>query len=205
MLNTKENIIFIIISVLTIIMTVVGLTFAYFSTTMTGNDANVLVTTASIGNVTFNGGSNFTTGVDIMPGWSESKIITVTVDASNFAKSTDINLVYTNSFTDLEYSITLLSATLGGNATSTGYSHTLNSGTLPVASTSSTETVATINTDALNAQLILTYQITMSLPEEAGNTNMGKAFSGTLSASANSSKRYYNTNNPQGGSSIGNY
>lgn len=209
MQNKKETIIFSVISVLTIIMTVVGLSFAYFSATLTGDPASVNVTTASLGSVTFEGGNDFETGTDIMPGWSEEKTVTFEMTGSDVDQSTVINLEYTNNFTDLKYKIELAKIEVDGVEVQSSnlFTNTLTSSltTLPAADETSYITLATINTIASSSTIKLTYTVTMALESTAGNTNMGKEFEGTLYAAVNPNRYYYNNNNPTGGSSIGSY
>lgn len=76
----------ILVGVVSLLLAVVGITAAYFSITVTGNDqaSSITATTVNLGNITFTDGNEIN-AFDIYPGWSATKTFTVanTKDGAN--------------------------------------------------------------------------------------------------------------------------
>lgn len=197
MIERKQKIISLVFSIMAIMLAVVGYTFAHFEADeIEGIDSSSTVTTTTIGSITFSGGANFTDNQVIVPGWEKTTTATVTVPASVNGQTIDINLDYTNTFTDIEYKIELVSVQVGDNpATSSNnlVTNTLTSTytSLPTTSVSQIATLGTISISASTSPIVAIYRLSMRLPENAGNSNMGKEFSGTLYGGINSSSEYY--------------
>ena len=83
--DTKRNI---IMSIGIVLISAIGFTFAYFTTSMTGTSGIVNFNTGKVGKITFDGGVDFTTAEDIevLP-WSESKIFTITAAPSTVSQT----------------------------------------------------------------------------------------------------------------------
>lgn len=194
-----------IIGILTVIVTSVGVTFAYFSTSMEGNAGNVNVVTDVLGGVTFDGGADFTTSMDIEPGWRESKTFTITVSPSNYEQTVYVKMDYTNGFRDLIASVDNVSDGAKGNLL-------LQS---PVGEFNENGVVLGDDTDASVTGLVLvektfpasdevqsvTYTLSMELlnkPDVNQNYDQGKEFSATLYAQMANENLYYTNASPNG-------
>lgn len=177
-----------VITILTVIVTSVGVTFAYFTTDISGTPAKVEATTTKIGGVTFDGGSNFTTANEIEPGWSESKTFTITVAPSDNEQTVYVKIKYTNGMPDLTCNVTDVANGAKGNVSldSTGTEAT---SILVEKVFAPSDTVQSI-----------TYTLTMALPEtgENQNTSQGKEFNGLLFAELGNNGLYFNDENPSG-------
>lgn len=177
-----------VITILTVIVTSVGVTFAYFTNGMTGVKADVSATTAKIGGVTFDGGSDFTTANGIEPGWSESKTFTISVAPSDSEQTVYVKMTYTNGMPDLTCDVTDVANGAKGAIS---------------LDSSGTETTAVLvektflPSDSVQS---ITYTLTMALPEtgENQNSSQGKEFKGLLFAEFGSGELYFNADNPNG-------
>ena len=191
MKDSSKDLSLMIITVLTIIMTVVGVTLAYFTTKINQNNAvNGTVDTAKIGNITFDGGNDFSNNTDIEPGWKQSKTFTISAPATDVTRTVYVRLDYTNNFQDLTWS---LSGT-GANSSITGK--------VPAASTSTTVTLVTLTISPSSSAQTFNYTFTLELPDNNTNQNydQGKSFNGTLYADLGEGVNsiYYNNNNKTG-------
>lgn len=177
-----------VITILTVIVTSVGVTFAYFTTGISGTAANVDVTTTRVGGVTFDGGSDFTTATDIEPGWKESKTFTITVAPSNYEQTVYVKMKYTNGMPHLTCKVSDVANGAKGDV---------------VLDSSETESTAVLvekvfaPSDSIQT---VSYTLTMELPEtgENQNTSQGKEFDGLLFAELGSKDLYFNDDNPNG-------
>ena len=87
----KKNVVLLsVIAVATLLITVVGATFAYYAATISGNPETdtVKITAADNLTITYNGGETIT-GTNVLPGW-ESTTYTMTV-----ANDNDFDVTYT--------------------------------------------------------------------------------------------------------------
>ena len=86
--NRGQSIFLSVVGIATLLVAIVGATFAYFSISVTGNEnaSSITVTTAKLGDVTYADGTDVIQVTDIYPGWTDSKQFTIatasTTDAS---------------------------------------------------------------------------------------------------------------------------
>lgn len=192
--NRSKDLSLVIITVLTITMVMVGVTFAYFTTKMNGTNGSVNLSTMKVGDITFDGGADFTNSTDIEPGWKETKTFTITTPATDVKSTVYIRLDYTNAFQDLTWSLT----GTGANSEITGV--------IPTASTSTTVTLVTLTINPSSSAQTFNYSLTVELPNKTSNQDydQGKIFSGTLYADLGDGNNiiYYNTSNKNGTSTV---
>ncbi len=192
--DSSKDLSLVIITVLTITMVVVGVTFAYFTTKMNGTNGSVNLSTMKVGDITFDGGADFTNSTDIEPGWKETKTFTITTPATDVKSTVYIRLDYTNAFQDLTWSLT----GTGANSEITGV--------IPTASTSTTVTLVTLTINPSSSAQTFNYSLTVELPNKTTNQDydQGKIFSGTLYADLGAGNNiiYYNTSNKNGTSTV---
>lgn len=195
MKKSSRDILLMITTILTTIVTVVGVTFSYFIVQITGSKGNVSATTMKVGNITFDGGSNFTNNTAIEPGWKQSKTFTITAPATDVANTVYVKLDYTNTFTDLTWSIS-----------GTGANTSVITGKVPTKSSTTTVTLVTLPITASSSSVTYTYTLTLELPDSGSNQNydQGKKFSGTLYADFGDkgSTIYYNNSNKSGTTTV---
>lgn len=188
--DSSKDLSLVIITVLTITMVVVGVTFAYFTTKMNGTNGSVNLSTMKVGDVTFDGGADFTDSTDIEPGWKETKTFTITTPATDVKSTVYIRLDYTNAFQDLTWSLT----GTGANSEITGV--------IPTASTSTTVTLVTLTINPSSSAQTFNYSLTVELPDKTTNQDydQGKTFTGTLYADLGDGINtiYYNSSNKNG-------
>ena len=188
--DSSKDLSLVIITVLTITMVVVGVTFAYFTTKMNGTNGSVNLSTMKVGNITFDGGADFTNSTDIEPGWKETKTFTITTPATDVKSTVYIRFDYTNTFQDLTWSLT----GSGANSEITGV--------IPTASTSTTVTLVTLTINPSSSAQTFNYSLTVELPDKTTNQDydQGKTFTGTLYADLwnGINTIYYNSSNKNG-------
>lgn len=188
--DRSKDLSLVIITVLTITMVVVGVTFAYFTTKMNGTNGSVNLSTMKVGDITFDGGADFTDSIDIEPGWKETKTFTITTPATDVKSTVYIRFDYTNTFQDLTWSLT----GSGANSEITGV--------IPTASTSTTVTLVTLTINPSSSAQTFNYSLTVELPDKTTNQDydQGKTFTGTLYADLGNGINtiYYNSSNKNG-------
>ena len=188
--DRSKDLSLVIITVLTIIMVMVGVTFACFTTKMNGTNGSVNLSTMKVGDITFDGGADFTNSTDIEPGWKETKTFTITTPATDVKSTVYIRLDYTNAFQDLTWSLT----GTGANSEITGV--------IPTASTSTTVTLVTLTINPSSSAQTFNYSLTIELPNKTTNQDydQGKTFTGTLYADLGNGINtiYYNSSNKNG-------
>lgn len=199
MKKDKTGILLTVVSILTILVAVIGVTFSFFTTTLNSNNAvNGSLITSRVGNITFDGGNDFDNNIDIVPGYVGTKKFTISVPARDVSNTVYIRLDYTNTFSDLEWSIT-------GDGAKTS----VITGKVPTSSLDSdgnpiSESVVVVEKtiSASNSAQTFEYTMTISLPNKDSlqNYDQGKKFNGTLYADlgGDGDKIYYNTKNPNG-------
>lgn len=188
--NRSKDLSLVIITVLTITMVMVGVTFAYFTTKMNGTNGSVNLSTMKVGDITFDGGADFNDSTDIEPGWKETKTFTITTPATDVKSTVYIRLDYTNDFQDLTWSLT----GTGANSEITGV--------IPTTSTNTTVTLVTLTINPSSSAQIFNYSLTVELPNKTTNQDydQGKTFTGTLYADLGNGINtiYYNSSNKNG-------
>lgn len=80
--NKGQAIFLSVIGIATLLVAIIGATFAYFTTTMNGTAADVNATTAKLGSVSYQA-NGITASEAVLPGWSESDTITLTMQPSD--------------------------------------------------------------------------------------------------------------------------
>ena len=82
--NRGQSIFLSVVGIATLLVAIVGATFAYFSISVTGNEnaSSIRVTTAKVGGITFDGTGAGVEATDVYPGWTATKTFTVTSDAN---------------------------------------------------------------------------------------------------------------------------
>ena len=173
-----------IIAVATLLVAVIGATFAYFSVTITGNDTatSVIVKTATLG-ISYESG-NVILAENIIPGTViPTKTFTVT-NSGEVAMTYKISWVdVTNTFQDGSGDPTELKYSIAGSVTTgTGTTSSLAITQAPLANGDITGmTSITVDPGATH-----TFVLTMSFPETGAdqNHNQGKSFMGKIQVTA---------------------
>lgn len=179
--NRGQSIFLSVVGIATLLVAIVGATFAYFSITVTGNEnaSSIHVTTAQLGDVTFSG-----TGAEISvdnayPGWNDSRQFTISTAAgSNGTIQYQINFVVDNAQLPTADTRSEFIYSLSGSANTNG------TGTV-VASLSNQKvpsTTTTIATGTIVNQDTHTYTLSFLLKEtgSAQNDLQGKTFTGHI-------------------------
>ncbi len=193
--DTKRNI---IMSIGIVLISVIGFTLAYFTTSMTGTSGIVNFNTGKVGKITFDGGADFTTAEDIevLP-WSESKIFTITVAPSTVSQTVYVYMDYTNTIPELTCNVKDVTANTTSNIvlTTTGTSKT-------DLGTATTVKLVEKKIEPSNSIQTFTYTLTMGIPETGENqkANLNQIFNGTLYANVGVKNNlyYYNNASPNG-------
>ena len=183
-----------VIAVATLLVAVVGATFAYFTASVAGNDtaSSVVVKTAQIGTITYTNGNEVKLENAYPGATSETKTFTVAADASATA-NVNYSLNWTNvtngfvNKEDLVYTLT------GANSDASNTTTTLVTKTNEVAPSANT----LIGSSVLKPGETHTYSLTVNFKETGSdqNTNQGKAFTGKIEVSTGD---YYNNANQSG-------
>ena len=179
--NRGQSIFLSVVGVATLLVAIVGATFAYFSITVTGNNtaSSIKVDTAVLGNVVFADGTNIDVD-NIYPGWYRTKNFTV----SNAQAGATELITYKINF---NVTTNTISSATGGSAFVYSLSGSSNhSGT--VVSASNATPPATGVTSQIGSNGVLngtdthTYTFTIVLNETSTDQNslQGKSFSGVL-------------------------
>lgn len=184
-----------VIAVATLLVAVVGATFAYFTASVSGNDtaSSVIVKTAEIGTITYTNGTNLVME-NAYPG-ATSNTVTFTVAADANAS---VNVNYTlkwaelvNDFvgTDLVYTLTGEST----NATDASLVTAQNEVVVPTAA-------GIIGSGVLRPGETHTYSLTVKFKETGldQNANQGKTFNGKIEVTTGDTDTYYNDANKSG-------
>jgi hypothetical protein len=181
--NKGQTIFLSVIGIATLLVAIIGATFAYFTTSMGVTQGTVKATTAKLGSSSFTAESVSATAV--LPGWtSEAKNVTVTLGESDVDVSYTCVLTMTaNPLTDLKLAVA------GDNAVA-----------------AATKTLATGETETKIAEGVLksgeskTMTYTLDFPETGADQNaqQGATIAGTVSCSLEGETVYYNAANPSG-------
>ena len=184
--NNKGQTIFLsVIGIATLLVAIVGATFAWFSTTIDGDDgASANITTASISALTLNGTQ--IEGENVLPGWeSADKNFTVAGTVTG-----DVSVPYSckinksGDITDLEFRVSADGAddSTGGSWTAIGTDTEVVTGNITASNDSDT------------------YQIAVRFKEtgEDQNTQQGKSATATVTCEITGKTVYYNNSNPGG-------
>ncbi len=182
--NKRQNIFLSVIGVATLLVAIVGATFAYFTINMSGTSANVSASTAKIGAISFT--ANGVSATKILPGWtSGAKTVSVTLAPTDYSVKYTCELnVTSNAITDLTLAVSGTNALTAANGAVQTGATTIASGTIPASSTAQTKT--------------MTY--TLSFPETGAdqNTQQNKSIAATVSCKTDGNTIYYNNANQSG-------
>lgn len=170
----RQSTLLAVIGIATLLVAIVGATFAYFSITVSGNDtaSSIVVTTENLGSVTFLDGTDIT-ATRIYPGWSATKNFVVenlTEDATGEISYAIILDVSTNTINDPSFVYSL-----SGNSDHEGTTISVTNAQVPTAP-------ETNNGGILNGKDTHTYTFTIVFSETSSDQNaiQGKDFSGVL-------------------------
>ena len=187
MIENKGQTIFLsVIGIATLLVAIIGATFAYFTTSMGGTQGTVKATTAKIGAASFTAQS--VSGTAVLPGWtSGAKNVTVTLGPS------DYDVKYTCTLNMTENPLTDLTLTVAGTNAQT----TVN-GKLKTGATNTVIASGTLAKSATKQTATMTY--TLSFPETGADqgTQQGKTIAGTVTCATEGETVYYNAANPKG-------
>lgn len=185
--NKGQTIFLSVIGIATLLVAIIGATFAYFTTSMGGTQGTVNATTAKLGSSSFTAESVSATAV--LPGWtSGAKNVTVTLGPSDYDVKYTCTLKMTaNPLTDLTLTVagTNAQTDVNGKLKSGAKDYVIASGTLAKSATEQT--------------VSMTY--TLSFPEtgvDQGTTQQGKTIAGTVTCATEGKTVYYNAANPNG-------
>ena len=183
-----------VIAVATLLVAVVGATFAYFTASVAGNDtaSSVVVKTAQIGTITYTNGNEVKLDNAYPGATSETKTFTVAADTSATA-NVNYSLNWTNvtngfvNKEDLVYTLT------GANSDASYTTTTLVTKTNEVAPSANT----LIGSSVLKPGETHTYSLTVKFKETGSdqNANQSKSFTGKIEVSTGD---YYNDANQSG-------
>ena len=184
--NKGQTIFLSVIGIATLLVAIIGATFAYFTTSMGGTQGTVKATTAKIGAASFTAQS--VSGTAVLPGWtSDAKSVTVTLGPSDYdVKYTCTLDMTTNPLTDLTLTVA------GTNAQTTV------NGKLKPGATKTVIASGTLAKSATEQTASMTY--TLDFPETGADQNaqQGATIAGTVSCSLDGETVYYNAANPSG-------
>lgn len=184
--NKGQTIFLSVIGIATLLVAIIGATFAYFTTSMGGTQGTVNATTAKLGSSSFTAESVSATAV--LPGWtSEAKTVTVELEPS------DYDVKYTCTLNMTENPLTDLTLTVAGTNAQT----TVN-GKLKTGATNTVIASGTLAKSATKQTATMTY--TLSFPETGADqgTQQGKTIAGTVTCATEGETVYYNAANPKG-------
>ncbi len=95
--NRGQSIFLSVVGIATLLVAIVGATFAYFSISVSGNEtaSSINITTAKLGNVTFDTSGAGIEVTDIYPGWTTTKTFTIQAASADATAEIDyiVNLV----------------------------------------------------------------------------------------------------------------
>ena len=181
--NKGQTIFLSVIGIATLLVAIIGATFAYFTTSMRGTEGTVNATTAKIGASTFTADSVDATAV--LPGWtSEAKNVTVTLGES------DVNVDYTCVLTMTANPLTDLRLAVAGDNAVAAATKTL--------ATGETETKIAEGTLTSGESKTMTYTLTFAETGADQNGQQGASIAGVVKCSTAAATVYYNAANPGG-------
>lgn len=182
--NKGQTIFLSVIGIATLLVAIIGATFAYFTTTMSGDAANTTATTAKIGAVSFE--AEGITGTSILPGWtSGNKAVTVTLGDSDYDVEYVCELKVTdNAITDLYLTVSGDNFVAAANNKQIGTA----AETIEIAK----GTLKSGETKTMN------YALTFKETGQNQNDQQAKAVNAQVSCKLAGAEVYYNNGNPTG-------
>lgn len=94
--NRGQSIFLSVVGIATLLVAIVGATFAYFSIQVTGNESasSIQVTTAKVGGVTYTDGSELIQVNNAYPGYTKTKTFTIATDTGADAPDSNSQIQY---------------------------------------------------------------------------------------------------------------
>lgn len=214
--NKGQAIFLSVIGIATLLVAIVGATFAWFSATVEGNDdaSSITVQAMSLANIVFDDGNTFD-DVEWLPGQSETKTFTVSRTGASANQNFTVSLAYSNvagtggsNISDLVYTLTKTRYTVAGGVSTqdTGFGTGGVETVTPQAILSTTPTTITIDTETFSetdatTNEVYVYSLTVSFPETGSDQNaqQGATFTGLIQVAVDGgATTYYNYDNPTG-------
>ena len=181
--NKGQTIFLSVIGIATLLVAIIGATFAYFTTSMGGTQGTVKATTAKLGSSSFTAESVNATAV--LPGWtSEAKNVTVTLGES------DVDVSYTCVLTMTANPLTDLKLAVAGDNAVAAATKTL--------ATGESETKIAEGTLKSGESKTMTYTLTFAETGADQNGQQGATIDGVVKCSTAAGTVYYNAANPTG-------
>ena len=175
--NKGQTIFLSVIGIATLLVAIIGATFAYFTTSMGGTQGTVNATTAKLGSSSFTAESVDATAV--LPGWtSEAKNVTVTLGES------DVDVDYTCVLTMTANPLTDLRLAVAGDNAVAAATKTL--------ATGETETKIAEGKLKSGESKTMTYTLTFAETGTAQDGQQGATISGVVKCSTAAGTVYYN-------------
>lgn len=185
--NRGQSIFLSVVGIATLLVAIVGATFAYFSISVTGNDtaSSINVTTARVGGVAFDGTGAGVTVTNAYPGWTTTKQFTVAFDETQGTVDTGAEVQYQILLTSTEVGLSAAAATKGDftySLTGTGTGSVASaSGNMPTTTADVLLGTGTLyGTNA--ASKSHSYSLTITLRESSTDQNelQGLSYRGTI-------------------------
>lgn len=204
--NKGQTIFLSVIGIATLLVAIVGATFAWFSATINNPDVSsnsVIITTASLGTITFKNGTEIN-AINIYPGWEATKEVSLTSDANSTVEIPyyiDLNITE-NTF-----------AKLGGTYGYIQYYYDVTTSAGGEAKAIAKENVVNITDETGKVQLLSAMGVLPAAKEKVGqthtyvfhfifpelgsdqNSQQGKSFTGYLSARTSADTTGYTWDN----------
>ncbi len=174
--NRGQSIFLSVVGIATLLVAIVGATFAYFSISVTGNDtaSSIRVTTARVGGVVYDGTGAGVEVTNAYPGWTATKTFTVAFDETEGAVDSSAEVDYQIILKSTEVGLSAAAASKGDftyslTGTGTGAQATA-SGNMPA--TVSEAVIATGTLTGTNAaSKSHSYSFTVTLRESSTDQN----------------------------------
>ena len=181
--NKGQTIFLSVIGIATLLVAIIGATFAYFTTSMGGTQGTVNATTAKLGSSSFTAESVSATAV--LPGWtSGAKNVTVTLGES------DVDVNYTCVLTMTANPLTDLKLAVAGDNAVAAATKTLTTG--------ESETKIAEGTLKSGESKTMTYTLTFAETGTVQDSQQGATVSGVVKCSTAAGTVYYNAAKPGG-------
>ena len=193
--NKGQTIFLSVIGIATLLVAIIGATFAYFTTTLTTTEQSGSFTTARVGDVTATVVNNVNSSALIYPGWSGSGSTTVYyTTASDIATPYTCKMNVTTFDSGLDDLYIQTSGTDGQKNDEIKITQT---GDIPLAS-GTLQASSTLTDDAYGDKHVVNYTVRYKETGTEQNTEQGKNFAATVSCSLAGSTIYYNQTHQSG-------
>lgn len=205
--NKGQTIFLSVIGIATLLVAIIGATFAYFTTTMGGDAQNVTATTGTLGKVNFS--AEAINLEKILPGkTSDEKTLNVSLGASDFdvnyvcymeVTGNEVTDMYLN-LTDVDAGSDLVSASNNKQIPAVAYATFEDDGTTEKTPAGTAEKIEIAKgTLTANSSKSLKYSITFKETGTDQNAQQGKRFNASVYCALESADGVYYNNDNQGG------